>query len=180
MNKDLTKKFKNIVVASFLVFFFSFGVASACATIPSYRIVALDENGSFSFPKEVDALSTIVDVEKYPGTVEIYINNEKLQPTHEAGNLGKYVSSENNSVSVKQNGKEIYSAKWRIYHPWSKKNILQLILLTSAFITLSLIIWGIISSLFGKKERIDLKKTIGIFIGIDFLLCILIIFLDIC
>ena len=179
MNKKLTKN----IIASFLMFLFSFGAVNACGKIATTDIAISNEKGSFYISKESSSIK--IDNEKYPGTVEVFINNEKIQALNNQKNnstyyyFDQYASSwfpKNILISIRQDGKEIYSARVKVYdttYSWGEK-ILTPILVISIFLTLVIITWGIISSFF-DKWKIKLK-IIFILIGIDILLGILLIF----
>ena len=173
-----------IIIASFFMFLFSFGIASACGRSGMESIVASSEKGDSSL-RGTYSPSIMIDTEKYPNNVEVYVNNKKIEKV-EPGKDGriyyyfdqyaKWWFPESLAIRVEQDGNEIYSANWKIYDTtfsWSEK-ILPILLFLASFVTLVLIVWGFIANLVGKRRVTSF--AIFVSIGIDFLIGLLLIF----
>lgn len=194
LRKILKLNFLNILSVSLFLFVFSFVIVNACESVSSFEINASDEKGSISFEKKQDFSPRVFFYkEEYPGLIEFYVDNIKLQPKYEHddvnGNrvydLANYSTTwfpRDVLISVKQDGKEFYTAKWAIsylYGPFTKKNMFLTILLAfSVFMTFLFVAWGIISSLIGKWKVSH--KIILLFIIFDIILIFLKLFNYVC
>lgn len=174
MNKNLTKKLRNIIIVTIFLFVVGFMVTSACGTsnpVFGYEIIAADEKGVLEYNTAEESMGTrniVIEKDKYPGNIEVLINNKIKNPEPypyplKYGEkyyyhyfLGEYISEYypiKFSVAVFQDGKEIYSAKWKIYdsaNNWllTDLHLLSFILL---FLAILLIPWKIIAAIFNKK-----------------------------
>lgn len=136
----------------------------ACVEIPTFKVAPSQEKGDFIFENHIYNQFLRIDRTKHPDT-EFFINNEMFGDIGEDNNIyidlydkySKPYFPPKINVSVKQNGKEIYSAKWKVYdttHFLSER--------ASPFI-----FWLFLILLFGlalKLSKIERKLKIKIFL----------------
>lgn len=92
-----------------------------CGRLGEIELTKYEENGHFEYTFEGNAGSISIDTNLYPN-IEIYINKSLLIPSVYKNELHYYLYEKYGSeyfpskisISVLQNGKEIYSAKWKI------------------------------------------------------------------
>ena len=181
----MLKKFKNITIATIIIFIISFGIANACGWTSSYKIITSNEKGIFEFPKDMGDAVLLVNKTRYPGEIKASVNGKFID--HKSGlrisHSGEFISEDyylfddyflNEYVSryypkkfpiiIFQDGKEVYSANWKIYDVndyWlNTDSHFMLLFLLCAMVLL--IPWKIFAVISGKKGP-SFKLTVVMF-----------------